>query len=116
LVGHEYFSGHIPQDLDPLTFQTLGWYAIDKHNVYYYRPISGGMFLFTMEEADAKTFKILDGHYCYAQDKHHFYEHSRIIENYNPQTTTYQRDRKGKIMSLSNKMGKYDLQGTYNLK
>jgi hypothetical protein len=110
LVAFDYFNGHFSQEVDPLTFRELdGWYAVDKHNVYYYRAVSGGMQIFKMDEADVKTFKILKGHYCYAQDKNHFYDRTSIIENYNPQTTTCQRDERGKPISLSNKTGIYHL-------
>jgi hypothetical protein len=111
LVDHEYFNGHFSQEVDPLTFRPLdGWYAVDKRYVYYYRPVSGGMLISKIDEADVKTFKTLDKyHYRYAKDKIHFYQDAHIIENYYPQTTTYQRDERGKIVSLSNKTGIYPL-------
>jgi hypothetical protein len=58
---------------------------------------------------EVKTFKILDGHYAHAQDKHHFYDNGDIIKNYNSQTTTCQRDERGRPISLSNKTGIYQL-------
>jgi DKNYY family len=110
LVDHDYFNGHFSQEVDPLTFRPLdGWYAVDKRFVYYYRPVSGGMQISKIDEADVKTFKILDGHYSHAQDKHHFYDNGDIIKNYNPQTTTCQRDERGRPISLSNKTGIYQL-------
>lgn len=111
LVDHEYFNGNISQEVDPFTFQELdGWYAIDKNNVYYYRPLSGGMQIIKIDEADVKSFKILDGNYKYANDINHFYKDASIIENYSPLTVKYEKDKKGKIIALISKNGKYKLE------
>jgi hypothetical protein len=112
LVDYEYFNGQIQQEVDPLTFRPLegSWYAIDKQNVYYYRPVSGGMRIYKIDGADVKTFKTLDKHhYRYAKDKYHFYQDFNIIENYYPKSTVFQRDERGKTISLSNKTGIYHL-------
>jgi hypothetical protein len=58
LMWVEYFSGQIPQDLDPLSFEALdGWFAKDKNSAYYYRPVSGGMLISKLTDADANHFR-----------------------------------------------------------
>jgi hypothetical protein len=101
LVSVEYFNGLLPQDIDPLTFQELdGWFAKDKNFAYYYRPTSGGMLIEKLDSADAKTFKVLQGHYKYAIDKNYVFEESSTIKDLNPKTLKILRDNKGKIVKL----------------
>jgi DKNYY family protein len=97
----EYFNGEIPQDLDPMTFNQLdGWYAKDKNFVYYYRPLSGGMLISKMEDADVNSFEILPGHYRYAKDKNHVFEEMNIINQLTPTNLKINYDRNRKIISL----------------
>ena len=102
LVAVEYFNGKIPQEIDPLTFEQLdGWYAKDKNHVYYYRPTSGGMLCAIIEDADAETFKMLDGQYLYAVDSDHVYKETQILENINPAQMIIKKDDKGNIISIT---------------
>ena len=98
----EYFNGCFSQEVDPLTFEELeGWYAKDKKNVYYYRPTVGGMQILKLENADTKTFKVLEGQYKFAMDKKHFYEETEIIENFDPNRTKLYSDKKGKTIKMT---------------
>jgi hypothetical protein len=102
LVAVEYFNGKIPQEIDPLTFEQLdGWYAKDKNHVYYYRPTSGGMLCAIIEEADAETFKMLDGQYLYAVDSDHVYKETQILENIVPAQMIIKKGDKGNILSIT---------------
>lgn len=102
LVDVIYFNGTVSQDVDPITFEPLeGWYAKDKNNVYYYRPVSGGMILLKIEKADTKTFQILKGHYRYGQDKNNFYDETEIIKNFLPNKTTLKRDNKDRVSEMT---------------
>ncbi len=108
LVDHEYFNGKISQEVDPFSFKPLeGWYAKDKNYVYYYRPVSGGMQILKLEKADVKTFKILDGHYKYGVDKNYFYEDATILKKFKPSITTFEKDEKGKTITLISNNQKY---------
>ena len=101
LMWREYFNGTIPQDLDPETFEQLdGWYAKDKNFIYYNRPVSGGMLISKIENADFKTFKVLKGHYQYAADKNHVFEDMNEIDKLNPTSLKINYDQEGKIVSL----------------
>ncbi len=105
LNGHltdvEYFNGYFSQQVDPLTFETLeGWYAKDKSNVYYYRPVSGGMQISKIDNADPKTFKILSGHIEYAQDKDAYYHGLSIIQGFVPNKTKEKTNNKGEVIFL----------------
>lgn len=107
-----YFNGYFSQEVDPLSFEELdGWYAKDKSNVYYYRPTSGGMQISKLEKADAKTFKILKGHYKYASDKNYFYDEIKIIEGYKPSKTIFTFDNKKRAteMNCGNKKYKFEI-------
>jgi hypothetical protein len=97
----EYFNGYFSQEVDPFTFEPLdGWFAKDKNNVYYYRPVSGGMLLSKIENADTKTFTILKGHYKYAKDKEHFFDETEIIENFEPNSAKLYFDKNGKATKM----------------
>jgi hypothetical protein len=107
-----YFNGYFSQEVDPKTFEELnGWYAKDKNYVYYYRPVSGGMQISKIDEADTKTFKMLSGHYKYAFDKNFFYNEKQIIKGFIPSSTKQIFDRKKRIVELAcgNKKCKLDL-------
>lgn len=98
----EYFNGVIAQQVDPLTFRSIrGWYARDAHAVYYYRPVSGGMMLSYMPEADTKTFRVLDGHGRLAMDATYVYEDSQVIPDLPIMGLTVHRDKQGKIIKLT---------------
>ncbi|MDI3321196.1 DKNYY domain-containing protein [Pinibacter soli] len=88
-----------------------GWYAKDKNNVYYYRPVSGGMQISKLEGADTKTFKLLQGHYQYAVDKYFFYDGTQVIEGFNPAKTRQLLNNKGQVTAIisNNKRFKLDL-------
>ena len=106
-----YFNGYFSQDVDPITFEQLdGWYAKDKNNVYYYRPVSGGMLIIKIDSADPKTFKILSGHYKYAMDKKFFYNENQIIESFIASKTTLKIDNKKRVikMTCNNKNYKFE--------
>jgi hypothetical protein len=112
LTDHEYFNGHFSQEVDPLTFEPLdGWYAKDKNYVYYYRPVSGGMQISKMDEADTKTFKLLAGHYKYAMDKKFYYDEPQIIKGFLPSKTKQKIDIKGRVieMTCNNKTYKFEI-------
>jgi DKNYY family len=101
LHWREYLNGKIPQDLDPISFEQMdGWYAKDKNFVYYYRPVSGGMLIVKIENADVNTFKILKGYYRYAMDRNHVYEELNIIEDLSPTNLKVNYDTEGKPISL----------------
>ncbi len=96
-----YFAGCISQEIDPTSFVELdGWYAKDKRNVYYFRPVSGGMQISKLEKADTKTFKILKGEYKYGIDKNHLFNETDIIENINVNKIKFLKDKKGKIIKI----------------
>ena len=101
LMKVEYFNGVLPQDIDPFTFKELdGFYAKDKNFAYYYRPTSGGMLIAKIEEADVKTFAVLQGHYKYAVDKKYVFKDGSIIDNLKSSTLQIERDSSGKIIKL----------------
>jgi hypothetical protein len=101
LVTVEYFNGSVLQYIDPLTFRILGgWYAKDRHFVYYYRPISGGMVAMKIEGADLNTFKILEGQYRYAIDKNHVFQEARILTGIKPNKLQITKDKRGEILKL----------------
>jgi hypothetical protein len=107
-----YFNGYISQEVDPLTFETFdGWYAKDHNNIYYYRPMSGGMQLSKIDTADTMTFKLLAGHYKYAMDKNFFYDELQIIEGFIPSKTKLKLDNKERVieMTCNNKTFKFEL-------
>lgn len=107
-----YFNGYISQEIDPSTFEPLdGWYAKDKNYVYYYRPVSGGMQISKIDTADARTFKLLPGHYKYAMDKNFFYDETEIIEGFLPASTKQELDTKGRLYEITcnNKKYKFEL-------
>ena len=102
LVDVTYFNGYFSQEVDPLTFEPLdGWYAKDKKNVYYYRPVSGGMQISKIDTADCKTFKLLAGHYKYAMDKNFFYDETQIIKGFIPNKTNLKLDNKGRVIEMN---------------
>jgi len=102
LIDVEYFNGSFLQEVDPMTFEPLnGWYAKDKNNVYYYRPVSGGMQISKIASADRKTFAILKGHYKYGFDKNHYYDETEIIENFIPSKTNLKLDKKGRVFEMN---------------
>jgi hypothetical protein len=101
LTEIEYFNGYFCQEVDPQTFTPLGgWYAKDKNNVYYYRPVSGGMQISKVDGADNKTFKLLQGHYKYAMDKNFFYDDTQIIEGFSPAITKQVLNNKGEVTTI----------------
>ena len=103
-----YFNGVFSQEVDPITFEALnGWYAKDKNNIYYYRPVSGGMQISKLEKADTKTFEILQGHYKYGVDKNHFYDATEIIENYVPSRTKLTFDHKKRVVKMTSNTKTY---------
>lgn len=102
LVSVEYFNGKIPQEIDPFTFEQLdGFFAKDKTHVYFYRPTSGGMLCAIIEEAEAESFKMLDGQYLYAVDSNHVFKETEVLENIDPQRMTIKKDEKGNILSIT---------------
>ncbi len=108
LADFEYFNGYISQKVDPLSFKPLdGWYAKDKSYVYYYKPVSGGMQISKIDEADAKTFKILSGHYRYAIDKNFYYDGSQQIDGFLVSKTKQKLDDKGSVIAITCGMKKY---------
>lgn len=101
LKPNDYFNGVISQEIDAETFEVLdGWYAFDKNNIYYYRPVSGGMLNVKLDSADRKTFRILKGQYKYAMDKKYFYNEMTILKNYKPSETIIETDDKGNAILL----------------
>lgn len=101
LVDVTYFNGVLLQEVDPFTFKKLdGWYAKDKNNAYSYRPVSGGMQISKIKNADPKTFKIVNGHYQYAMDKNHFYDGLQVIEGFEPNKTKLKLDKKQRAISM----------------
>lgn len=101
LTEVEYFNGYFCQAVDPATFEPLdGWYANDKNNVYYYRPVSGGMQISKIDGADTKSFKLLPGHYQYAMDKNFYYDGTQIIEGFTPAKTKQLLNRKGQVTTI----------------
>jgi DKNYY family len=101
LMWVEYFSGQIPQDLDPLSFEALdGWFAKDKNFAYYYRPVSGGMLISKLTDADAKSFQVLKGDYRYAIDKTNVYEETQVLKGLSPAALQVLRNSKGNIINL----------------
>lgn len=106
-----YFNGYLSQEIDPSTFQPLdGWYAKDKKNVYYYRPVSGGMQISKIDTADTRTFKLLPGHYKYAMDKNFFYIEIQIIEGFLPAKTKQKFDNKGRVSEITCNNKKYNFE------
>lgn len=91
-----YFDGTVSQDLDPYTFKHEGFYAKDKNSVFTYRPRSGGIQIFKIDEADLETFEEMDGCFC-AKDKNHFYNESEIIEGFVPGKAKIITDKEGKL-------------------
>lgn len=103
-----YFNGYFSQEIDPVTFTPLdGWYAKDKNYVYIYRPVSGGMHLSKIDNADTKTFKLLPGHYKYAKDKKFFYEEGEVIAGFSPSKTSLKLDKKKRVIEMTCKTKKY---------
>ncbi|MDH7460130.1 DKNYY domain-containing protein [Chitinophagaceae bacterium 26-R-25] len=101
LTEVEYFNGYFCQEVDPISFEPLhGWYAKDKNNVYYYRPVSGGMQISKVAGADTKTFKLLQGHYKYGMDNRFFYDATQIIEGFNPAKTRQLLNKKGEVTAI----------------
>ncbi|MBV4357589.1 DKNYY domain-containing protein [Pinibacter aurantiacus] len=112
LTEVEYFNGYFCQEVDPMSFEPLhGWYAKDKNNVYYYRPVSGGMQVSKLNGADPKSFKLLAGHYKYGMDKKFFYDETQIIEGFNPTKTKQLFNNKGEVTAIvgNNKRFKLDM-------
>jgi DKNYY family len=108
-VDVTYFNGNFSQEVDPYTFQSLdGWYAKDKNNVYFYRPVSGGMMILKIYNADCKSFKILEGHYKYAVDKNYFYEKISVIKGFNPKNTKILKDKNKKIVGILSGRKKFE--------
>ncbi|MDI1256499.1 MAG: DKNYY domain-containing protein [Flavobacterium sp.] len=105
-----YFNGLLPQEVDPLTFEVLegSWYARDKKNIYFYRPMSGGMHLFTMVGADYKSFRAMEEDSWNAMDKNHFYDMGNIVEGFYPKTTTVIRDKNGIAQKLIQGKSEYE--------
>ncbi|MCL9804204.1 DKNYY domain-containing protein [Flavobacterium amniphilum] len=76
-----YFAGCISQEVDPFSFVELdGWFAKDRNNVYYFRPVSGGMQIVKLEKADTKTFRIFEGIYILGIDKNYLYNETDIVK------------------------------------
>jgi hypothetical protein len=97
-----YFNGYFSQEVDPLSFEPLnGWYAKDKKNIYYYRPVSGGMQIWKLDKADRNTFTMLAGHYKYAADKNFFYNEADIIDRFLPAKTKLILDKKGRATAMT---------------
>jgi hypothetical protein len=108
-----YFNGYFSQEVDPKTFEELnGWYAKDKNYVYYYRPVSGGIQISKIDEADTKTFKMLSGHYKYGKDKNNYYDESGIIKGFHISKTSEYKDNKNRIKQIQsgNKIFKFELE------
>jgi hypothetical protein len=106
-----YFNGNISQEIDPLSFIELdGWFAKDKKNVYYFRPVSGGMQISKLKNADTKTFKILKGEYRYAIDKNHLFSETDIVEDIDVKKIKFHRDKKGKIIKVTSGKAEYLLE------
>lgn len=105
LKAVEYFNGMIPQEINPKLFQQMedSWFAEDGKNVYYFCPTSGGVQIAKIENADVKTFKILDGNYKYAADKHSFFYENKRIADLIPSKTKQIKDRNGKVIKLNMK-------------
>ncbi len=97
-----YFNGYLPQEVDPMTFEVLqgSWYAKDKNRIYFYRPMSGGMYMFIMEEADYKTFRPMEEDSWNAMDKNHFYDMGSIVEGFDPKKTKIIRNKDGTVEKL----------------
>ncbi|WP_426493238.1 hypothetical protein [Hymenobacter sp. 102] len=103
-----YFNGNLPQDIDPITFEQLnGWYARDKHAVYYYRPTSGGMLCIKMTKADRASFRLLQGHYKYAVDRNNFYNESDMIIGFMPDKTRLLLNNKHQVITMTCGKRKY---------
>jgi hypothetical protein len=96
-----YFNGYFSQELDPKTFGELnGWYAKDKNYVYYYRPVSGGMQIIKIDNADQASFTLLAGHYKYGKDKNNYYEESGIIKGFPASKTIEYKDNQNRIRQI----------------
>lgn len=81
-----------------------GWFAKNKNNVYYYRPISGGMLIVKLENADAKTFRIFKGIYTLGIDKNHLYNETDIVKEIDVRNFRVRKnDAKGTIKIISGK-------------
>lgn len=108
----EYFNGIISQEIDPNSFQQIGdsWFAKDHKNVYYSRPTSGGKQITKIENADANTFKILDGNYRYAVDKNNFFYETEKMKDFIPSKTEQIKDKEGKVVTLIMKNKKVNLE------
>ncbi len=108
----EYFNGIISQEIDPDAFQQIedSWFAKDHKNVYYSRITSGGRQISKIENADVRTFKILDGNYRYAVDKSHFFYETEKIKDLIPSKTEQIKDEMGKVVSLKVKNKKLNLE------
>jgi hypothetical protein len=71
--GNSGGGGFAIVDVDYNTFKNLSdCYAIDKNHVYHIR-------FGLMEDADAKTFTLVNSEHCIAKDKNNFYDGDNII-------------------------------------
>ncbi|WP_345057403.1 DKNYY domain-containing protein [Hymenobacter glaciei] len=59
-----------------------------------------GMLIAKLDKADVKSFKLLEGNYLFAVDKHHVFKDGAILENIDSKNLKVERDKHGEIVSV----------------